>query len=128
MKIAVASQNYRTITPHAGKTRRWIVFDATDPVAPVEVDRLDLPREMSLHEWKGRDDSHPLYAMHALLVGSCGEGFVTRLGARGIRVAVPATADPVEAVRAYLASGEATRPLDEVVVTAAAAAAHDHHH
>lgn len=128
MKIAVASQNYRTITPHAGKTRRWIVFDASDPAAPVEIERLDLPRDMSLHEWKGRNDSHPLYAMHTLLVGSCGAGFVQRLGARGIRVSVPEVADPVEAVRAYLSSGAATRPLDEVIASAARGAAHDHHH
>lgn len=128
MKIAVASQNFRTVTSHAGKTRRWIVFDASDPAAPVEIDRLELPREMSLHEWQGRDGNHPLYAMYALLVGSCGAGFVQRLGAQGVRVWVPEASDPGEAVRAYLASGEATRPLDEAVATAVAAAVHEHHH
>ena len=31
MRIAVASQNFRTVTGHAGKSRRFLVFD----VAPV---------------------------------------------------------------------------------------------
>jgi len=27
MKIAVASQNFRTVTPHAGRTRRFLVYE-----------------------------------------------------------------------------------------------------
>ena len=40
MRIAVTSQNLRTITGHAGKTRRFIVFEAEPGREPVEVDRL----------------------------------------------------------------------------------------
>ena len=31
MKIAVSSQNFRTVTAHAGKARRFIVFDLATP-------------------------------------------------------------------------------------------------
>ena len=30
MKIAVTSQNFRTITPHAGTTRRFLVYEAAE--------------------------------------------------------------------------------------------------
>lgn len=53
MKIAVTSQNYRTVTPHAGKTRRFLVYDVSPDRVPTEVERLDLPRDMSLHEFHG---------------------------------------------------------------------------
>ena len=41
MKIAVSSQNFRTVTAHAGKARRFIVFDLATPCTPREVERLD---------------------------------------------------------------------------------------
>jgi len=50
MKLAVTSQNFRTITGHAGKTRRFIIFAAEDNETAVEIDRLDLAKEMSMHD------------------------------------------------------------------------------
>ena len=41
MRIAVASQNYRTITKHAGMTRRFLVFEAEQGAAPREVNEAD---------------------------------------------------------------------------------------
>ncbi|HKJ77206.1 MAG TPA: nitrogen fixation protein, partial [Gammaproteobacteria bacterium] len=43
MEIAITSQNFRTVTGHAGKTRRFLVYEAGPGQEPVEVDRLDLP-------------------------------------------------------------------------------------
>lgn len=34
MKIAVTSQNFKRLTEHAGKSRRFIVFDAATASAP----------------------------------------------------------------------------------------------
>lgn len=39
MKIAVTSQNFRTVTAHAGKTRRFLVFDIPSGDSPREVER-----------------------------------------------------------------------------------------
>ncbi len=49
MKVGVTSQNFRTITGHAGKTRRFIIYEA-DNEGIKEVERLDLPKEMAMHK------------------------------------------------------------------------------
>ena len=41
MKVAVTSQNFRTVTGHAGMARRFIVFDASAESGVAEVTRLD---------------------------------------------------------------------------------------
>jgi hypothetical protein len=55
MRIGVTSQNFRTITGHAGKTRRFLIFEQDATGAMREAQRLDLPLEMSLHEFRGDD-------------------------------------------------------------------------
>ena len=102
MKIAVTSQNFRTVTPHAGKTRRFLVYEAAEGGEPIEVDRLDLPKELSMHEFHG-GSPHPLDAVDVIIAGSFGEGFATRMAARGIVAVATDLTDPVEAVKEYLA-------------------------
>ncbi|CAK0762635.1 hypothetical protein CCP3SC1_390001 [Gammaproteobacteria bacterium] len=45
MKIAVTSQNFRTISEHAGKARRFLIFEADSLGCPQEIGRLDLLKE-----------------------------------------------------------------------------------
>ena len=105
MRIAVTSQNFRTITGHAGKTRRFLVFEGREGGSEVrEVDRLDLPKEMSLHEYHGED--HPIYAMDVVIAGGAGAGFVRRLAAHGVRVITTSETDPMRAVEAVLTGSE----------------------
>ncbi|MFA5530553.1 MAG: NifB/NifX family molybdenum-iron cluster-binding protein [Thiohalomonadaceae bacterium] len=101
MRIAVTSQNFRTITGHAGKTRRFLVFEADANGEPVEVERLDLPKELSFHEFAG-NGAHPIDGMDIIITQSCGFGFTRRLAARGIQVLVTSEDDPVGAVRLVL--------------------------
>lgn len=107
MKFAVTSQNFRTVTGHAGMTRRFLVFQASVPDEVAEVTRLDLPKEMAFHEFAG--GAHPIDGVDVLLTGSAGEGFHRKMAARGIRVVVTGQADPVQAVREVLA-GRTTPP------------------
>ena len=102
MRIAVTSQNFRTVTGHAGRARRFIVFETADNEPPREVERLDLDADMVIH---GFDHSarHPLDGMDALITGGAGEGFVRHLAARGVRVVATAESDPLLAVAAFLA-------------------------
>ncbi|MCG6207264.1 nitrogen fixation protein [Rhodopseudomonas sp. HC1] len=102
MLIAVASQNFRTVTGHAGKSRRFMVFDAAHGRAPQEVQRLDLPKEQSIHEF---DESapHPLDRFDAVIAGSAGAGFIARMAARGVQAVTTAETDPAAAVQAYVA-------------------------
>ncbi|MGP9812467.1 NifB/NifX family molybdenum-iron cluster-binding protein [Rhodopseudomonas sp. NSM] len=113
MLIAVASQNFRTVTGHAGKSRRFMVFDAAPGRTPQEVERLDLPKEMSIHEFS-EQGAHPLDAVDVVIAGSAGAGFISRMAARNVIAITTAETDPVVAVQTYLAG------------TLAPAAPHDH--
>ncbi|MBX3516224.1 MAG: nitrogen fixation protein [Rhodospirillales bacterium] len=102
MKFAVTSQNFRTVTPHAGRARRFLVFEAEEGAEPKEVDRLDLAKELAMHDWHGTG-AHPLDAVDVLIAGSFGEGFGQRMASRGIVAVRTDKTDPFEAVKDYLA-------------------------
>jgi len=109
MRVAVTSQNFRTITGHAGRSRRFLVFEVLPGAEPLEVTRLDLPRELMLHEFAG--GPHPVDGSDVVVTQSCGAGLVQRLADRGIRVVVTSETDPCTAVRA-IANGEPVPPPD----------------
>lgn len=126
MKIAVSSQNFRTVTGHAGKSRRFIVYEALPGGLPAEVGRLDLPLEQSFHAFAG--GPHPLDGVDALLTGGAGEGLVRKLALRGIRVVVTGETDPMQAV-SDLALGRVKKPAaDDPVHAHDHAGGHDHEH
>ena len=96
--FAVTSQNFRTITGHAGKARRFILFTASGPDDITETGRLDLPIEMAMHGFDDRQP-HPLDGVDLLLTAGAGDGFVLRMARRGIRVIRTGESDPVQAIR-----------------------------
>ena len=106
MRIAITSQNFRSITGHAGKSRRFIVYELSPGGDARELERLDLPKEMSLHEYHG--DDHPLYmlGLDAILTGGAGNGFRQRLARQGIDVLTTSETDITSALDA-LAAGRA---------------------
>ena len=108
MKIAVTSQNFKSVTGHAGKSRRFIIFDVGTPCDTPEVVWLDLPMEMSFHEFSG--DRHPLDDMDVILTASAGKSFVAKLAQRGVRVITCGESDPSKAVRDFLLG--ATKPAN----------------
>jgi len=119
MKVAVTSQNFRTITGHAGKTRRFLLYEVGPDGKVSDAGRLDLPKEMSLHEHHGAGP-HPLDQAEVLITGGCGHGLAQRLAGRGIRVVVTGETDPRSAVT-KLAAGDTLAP--------ALSGEHgDHHH
>jgi len=105
MRVAITSQNFRSITGHAGKTRRFLVYELTEDGESKEVERLDLPQGMSLHDYHG--DDHPLYTLglDAIITGGAGHGFVQRLARFGVRVLPTAEVD-IAAALSLLAAGE----------------------
>ncbi len=102
MRIAVTSQNFRTVTGHAGRARRFIVFEADGSLPPREVARLDLDADMAIHGFDQRR-AHPIDSMDVLVTGGAGEGFVRNLAARGVQVVATPESDPALAVAAFLA-------------------------
>ena len=104
MKIAVTSQNFRTITGHAGKARRFIIYDIQSDDVPVETERLDLNKEMSMHEWQGGE--HPIDVIDILITAGSGDGFIQKLARRNIRVIRTSEPDPMTAVLAIVKGQE----------------------
>ncbi len=104
MRIAITSQNFRTITGHAGKTRRFLVFEAGEHIEPGEAERLELPRDMSLHEYHG--DDHPIFAVEVVITAGCGQGFVQSLARHGVRVVATSESDPLAALSAVVTGQE----------------------
>lgn len=98
MRIAITSQNFKTITGHAGQTRRFVIYEANDSGNVLEVERLDLPPELTIHNYHGKD--HPLFTMNlqALITQSAGQGFMQRLAQHGINVHLTSESDPTIAV------------------------------
>jgi predicted Fe-Mo cluster-binding NifX family protein len=109
MKFAVTSQDFRSITPHAGQCTRFLVFEAGPGQEPVEIGRLDLSDEMSIHSFAG--GAHPLDDVKVLIVGSAGQCFIERMQARGIVTVQAPDMEPRVAVAAYVAG--LLRPLSE---------------
>ncbi len=102
MKIAVTSQNFRTITGHAGKARRFLLYAKNAQGEWQEYERLDLPKNMSMHEFSG--SKHPIDAVDVLITAGCGSGFVHKMQAKGIRLVSTEETDPYTAVSHYAAS------------------------
>ena len=99
MKIAVTSQNFRTITGHGGRARRYLVYEPDAAGELHEVERLSLPKELAFHEFHA-GGQHPVDTMDIIITGSAGHGFVRRLAARGVRVLVTGETDPRVAAEA----------------------------
>ncbi len=104
MKIGVSSQNFRTITGHAGKTRRFLIYSEDKTGTWVESERLDLPKEMSMHEFRG--ETHPIEVVDVLITAGCGQGFINKMSARGVKVVATSESDPLSAVQLYLSGND----------------------
>ena len=108
MKIGVTSQNFRTITGHAGRARRFMIFEVSPDGQIAEAGQHDLPKDMSMHEFP-RNAAHPIDGLDVLITGSCGDGFQRKLSERGIKVIVTGETDPMTAMKTLL-SGAAPVP------------------
>jgi predicted Fe-Mo cluster-binding NifX family protein len=116
MKIAVTSQNRKTVTGHAGKCRKFWVYE----IEGSEIhgrDLLELPIEQSFHE-SAHDAPHPLDGVNVLIAGGMGFGLQQRLKQKGILAVATSETDPDRAVAAWL---DGTLPE-------AAPEAHEHGH
>jgi predicted Fe-Mo cluster-binding NifX family protein len=102
MKIGITSQNFRTITGHAGKTRRFLIYTADPDNGTVsESGHLDLPKEMSLHAYNA-PQPHPVEQLDILITAGCGEGFRQRMARSNVYVVVTDETDPETAARAAI--------------------------
>jgi len=100
MKIAVTSQNRKTVTGHAGKCRKFWIYDVEG--CEVKDKRLlELPIEQSFHE-SSPHTPHPLDEVNVLISGGMGSGLQGRLKQKGILAVSTAETDVERAVAEWL--------------------------
>ena len=99
-RIAVTSQNRKAVTEHAGKCRKFWVYEIADgQIASKSL--LELPLEQSFHA-ASPDATHPLDDIDVLISAGMGDGLRQRLGQRGILGVVTQETDPDRAVADFL--------------------------
>ncbi|WP_313954222.1 NifB/NifX family molybdenum-iron cluster-binding protein [Accumulibacter sp.] len=102
MQIAVTSQNRKTITEHAGKCRKFWIYDVEKGV--VSGKRLvEVSIEQSLHA-SHHQLAEPLAGINTLITGGMGPCLFERLMQSGILPVVTMEEDPDAAVSAMLAN------------------------
>lgn len=100
MRIAVSSQNRKTITGHAGKCRRFWIYEVQDCEVKNRL-MLELAMEQTFHESHGAGP-HPLEGVNVLISASMGDGMHARLKRMGITGVTTGEANPDQAVAAWL--------------------------
>ncbi|CAA7627097.1 NifB/NifX family molybdenum-iron cluster-binding protein [Magnetospirillum sp. UT-4] len=101
MRVAVASSDFASVTGHAGRARRFLVYTIDTAGTLSAPERVELPPEMVFHHFQD-DRPHPLDGIAALITLSAGEGFVKHMAARGVEAVQTAETDPAKAVRDHL--------------------------
>lgn len=102
LRVAICSQNRKTITEHAGKCRKFWIYDIRQGEV-IGKTLLELPIEQALHS-ASADEPHPLDDVHALIAASMGSGLQQRLRQRGIYGIVTEESDPDQAIATLLES------------------------
>ena len=114
MQIAVTSQNRKTITEHAGKCRKFWIYEVEQgEVAGKQL--IEISMEQSFHA-NYRSMVKPLAEVNVLITASMGAGLHHRLKQSGILPIITMEEDPDTAVAAFL-----TNSLERLPVAA-------HHH
>ncbi|MCS7205345.1 MAG: hypothetical protein NZ853_06590 [Leptospiraceae bacterium] len=106
MKIAITSQNFQTITGHAGKTFRFLIFEVEGNQITDQYPQ-EIPKEYVFHNFFHNinatpETPHPLDDVDVFITGSAGHGFVHRMGQRGKKVIITSETDPKLAVEKFL--------------------------
>lgn len=117
MQIAITSQNRRTITEHAGKCRKFWLYDIdADRIAGKRL--VELPPEQSFHASQaGLPEA--LAGVQVLITAGMGGNLYRRLQNLGILALIACEEMPDRAVEDFLAGCLLTRSLS--------AAGHAHH-
>lgn len=102
MKIAVTSQNRKTVTEHAGRCRRFWIYTVENGVI-TDKNLLELSKEESFHD-SDSNVPHPLDGIDVLLTGGMGSGLAQRLARKEIVAKVTTQTEPDTAIQHYLDS------------------------
>jgi len=103
MKLAVAvSADFRKVSGHAGQNRRWLLFEAESGGKADLLEQITLDPKMVFHHYKEEQGPHPLDGVGLLIFMTAGEGFLKRMGKKGVKTALTSERDPAKAARDYM--------------------------
>lgn len=108
MKIAVASQDSLTISPHPGQCRHFLLFTVREGKV-VERHSLHIAHEETFNHSDPRRP-HPLAGVQVLIAGGLGQGLLHRLEAMHIQGVATPEGNPERAVQLYLGGSLPQRP------------------
>jgi predicted Fe-Mo cluster-binding NifX family protein len=113
VRFALTSLDLETVTPHAGRCRSFLVYEAEAGVEPVKVKDLHLAEDQIFHVFES-DGPHPLDEVKVVITGNAREKFVKKCASRGIQAVLTSETDPVAAIKGYFAGNlPAPAPLPE---------------
>lgn len=105
MKIAITSQNQRTVSGHAGKTTRFVVFEVENNKI-IDKSLIELDKENVLHEYfhgnPAADYVHPVLEMDVIITGSMGAGFPIKMKMNDVEAIMTDEKDIEMAISKYL--------------------------
>lgn len=110
MQIAVTSQNRKTITEHAGKCRKFWIYDIQQGTVSGK-HLIELPIDQSFHA-SHHQLAEPLAGVNVLITASMGAGLHQRLKQNGILPVITLEENPDEAVNAFLKNDLDRQPID----------------
>ena len=103
MKIAVVSEDFRSLSGPAGKARRFLLFEAEKGRRPQLEKYFQLPEDCpTYHDLHEDDETSHLLDGVTLITAEAGEGFRERLARRGTEVYITTEQDPHTAVSLFL--------------------------
>ncbi|ABK44449.1 nitrogen fixation-related protein [Magnetococcus marinus MC-1] len=109
MKIAVTSQNKHSVTGHAGKCRKFWIYEIKENAIEGRT-LLELPMEQAFHN-SSPHEPHPLDNIQVFITGGMGGGVRQRLTSKGIDCVITEESDLETAVKHYLAHLAKGEPL-----------------
>jgi predicted Fe-Mo cluster-binding NifX family protein len=110
LKVAIVSEDFRTLSGKAGKARRFLLFEARKGRRPQLERYLEVPADRPTYHDLHEDDEtlHPIDGM-VLIASGAGEGLGERLARRGTTLYITRERDPHTAVSQLL---QGTLPLE----------------
>jgi len=110
MRIAITSQNRKTVTDHAGKCRNFWLFDIESGQSK-EKHLVELAIEETFHA-NHAQIAEPLAGIQMLITGGLGPGLSRRLSQMGIQIVVTEEKDPETVVKAFLSGTLVSLPIN----------------
>jgi predicted Fe-Mo cluster-binding NifX family protein len=111
MRIAVTSQNRKTITDHAGKCRKFWIYEVEKGIVG-DKKLVELSIEQSFHA-SHHQLAEPLAGINVLITASMGAGLHQRLMQSGILPVLTQEESPDNAVNNFLENKLDRLPIDQ---------------